>query len=233
IPPAFLGASTGFLSALEETLNSYLRGQISLSLWIFILDSILLSAFTDLDSWLILSLIAGFTEIIPVVGPTIALVIGCVVALVEGGGDAFVRVAIIFTFVQIVENQVLVPRIMGKELDVHPLTVMFFLLAGGILGGVVGALLSLPVAATLKVMLQQYYPGFVKRIEALLVDEPVPSAVLVLPRGVEALPHAGGVIAAKTPEGPVLLIPDGPAEKKPDGGIIVPGHGYSDEGERG
>lgn len=173
VPPAFEPNATGLLANLEKTLNNYLRGQIKLGFSIFILDAILLLIFVpEVSAWLLISLIAGVTEIIPVVGPTIALVVALMVAGIETGGDLLVlgKIALIFTGVQMIENQLLVPRIMGDQLDVHPLTVMFFLLAGGILGGVIGALLSLPVAATLKVVMEQYYPAFIRRVQALLTD---------------------------------------------------------------
>ncbi|MCG3151988.1 MAG: hypothetical protein GEEBNDBF_01275 [bacterium] len=174
VPPAFQPNALDFLQNLERTLNSYLRGQIKLGFSIFILDAILLLIFVpEVSAWLLISLVAGVTEIIPVVGPTIALIVALMVAGIETGGNLAVlgKIVLIFTGVQMIENQLLVPRIMGKQLDVHPLTVMFFLLAGSVLGGITGALLSLPIAATLKVLMDQYYPAFIRRVQALLTDD--------------------------------------------------------------
>ncbi|MEO7994286.1 MAG: AI-2E family transporter [bacterium] len=173
IPPAFVSPTNGFLHELERTLNNYLRGQLKLGFYIFMLDAVLLLLFTKLHSWFLLAAVAGFTEVIPIVGPTIAMIVALIVAGVETGGNVAVlgAIAIIFIGVQMFENQFLVPRVMGKQLDVHPLTVMFCLLAGLTLGGAVGALLSLPVAATLKVMFKQYYPTFIRRVQDLLVDD--------------------------------------------------------------
>jgi predicted PurR-regulated permease PerM len=57
---------------------------------------------------------------------------------------------------------------MGKNLNLHPLTVMFSLLAGGFLGGILGMLMALPIAACLKVVFNIYYTPFIEKVEELV-----------------------------------------------------------------
>ena len=179
IPPAFVGPTSEFLDSLEATLNSYIRGQLILCLWNFGLNCLLLGTISGLSSWLLVALISGALDIVPLIGPILAISCGVLMGLVAGGPAVAVKVGLLMGFVKLFEDQVLAPRILGKELDVHPLSVIFFLLAGGVLGGLPGALLSLPVAATLKVMLQHYYPPFIQRVQLLLVDNPTPQPLIV------------------------------------------------------
>lgn len=153
-----------FLDTWVRTLRSYFRGVLLSMLFVFAMDCILLSSLTDIESWLLLALIGAVLELLPMIGGWIATIIAIAVGLIEGGPDTVVRVMLIKMFVQVMENQVVIPRVMGKQLDIHPLTVLFFLLIGGSVAGPAGAILSLPVAATLKILLDEYHDGVVRRI---------------------------------------------------------------------
>ncbi|MBI3965319.1 MAG: AI-2E family transporter, partial [Chloroflexi bacterium] len=100
----------------------------------------------------LLALVAGLLEIVPVVGPLIAAVVAVGVTVFSSPFQAML-VAGLYVFVQQVENSVLVPRIMEHAVGISPLTVIVALAVGGSLAGIVGAILAVPVAAAIQVML--------------------------------------------------------------------------------
>jgi len=130
---------------------------------------------------LTLGVLAGLFEVIPIVGPLVSYVFSLIVSLFlpwSGGISNYVEFSIFwkiiilsafYTVFQYLENNLLVPRIMGEHLNLHPLTVIFALLVGGMLGGIFGMLIALPIAASLKVAFALYYPSFINRVEELVV----------------------------------------------------------------
>lgn len=93
----------------------------------------------------VLGLLAGVLEIVPIIGPIVAGLAAFLVAV----GDSFstgLYVAVFFVLVQQLENHILIPIIMGKTMKVHPVVVLFSLLAGGRVAGFVGVLLAVPIA---------------------------------------------------------------------------------------
>ena len=103
----------------------------------------------------VLGLIAGLGEMIPVIGPILAAVPAVFMGLTVSGKTA-VFVLIYFTIQQLVENNVLVPRIMERQVGVSAATVIVALLVGSQLLGILGAVLAVPTAAIIKVLLQEY-----------------------------------------------------------------------------
>ena len=102
----------------------------------------------------VLALIAGVGELIPIVGPLLAAIPAIAVALSVSPVLA-VGVAIFFFVQQQVENHVLVPRVMSRQVGISPVLVIMALLIGGSLLGLVGAILAVPTAAILQVLLQE------------------------------------------------------------------------------
>jgi predicted PurR-regulated permease PerM len=102
----------------------------------------------------VLALIAGVGELIPVVGPLIAAVPGVAVALTISYKKALI-VAIFYLLQQQLENHVLVPKIMSRQVGVSAVTVIVALLIGGNLLGILGAILAIPTAAILQVIYQE------------------------------------------------------------------------------
>jgi predicted PurR-regulated permease PerM len=181
LPPNIEESSINIMKRLSKTLNSYLRGQIKLSCMMFILTTVPLmllnaigSLFTGygfyIGPFLILGMLAGLLEVIPIVGPLIAFLPAVILGFMHNTATG-ITVVLLYGLIQWVEGNLLVPRIMGQKLNVHPLTVMFALLCGGLLGGIVGMLLALPIAATLKVVFEQYYSEFILKVENLLLEQ--------------------------------------------------------------
>ena len=132
---------------VDETLAGFLRGQgmVCLSLAAFYAIGLTLAG---LDFGLVVGLIAGFLSFIPYVGSMVGLVLSVGLALAQFDNLLSVGiVAIVFFVGQALEGNVLTPKLVGEKVGLHPVWVMFALLAGGALFGFVGVLLAVPVAA--------------------------------------------------------------------------------------
>ena len=102
----------------------------------------------------VLAMIAGIGELIPVVGPVLAAIPAVAVAFSVSPALAL-GVALFFIVQQQVENHVLVPKVMSRQVGISPVVVIMALLIGGSLLGIVGAILAVPTAAILQVLLQE------------------------------------------------------------------------------
>ena len=109
----------------------------------------------------VLALIAAFGEMIPIVGPVISAVPAVLVAFTVSPTLAL-GVVIFFFAQQQFENHILVPKVMERQVGVSPVTVIISLLIGGSLLGIVGAILAIPTAAILQVILQEVWPETVE-----------------------------------------------------------------------
>jgi predicted PurR-regulated permease PerM len=138
-------------TSVEQKTGGWLRGQLMLCL---IIGAIATTAYgiMGLSFWPLLGLWAGITEIIPIVGPWIGGVPAVIVALTEGPQTALI-VAAIIVGMQSIENWFLVPRVMRGAVGLTPMTVFVAILAGTELMGVVGAILAIPIAAGVQVVL--------------------------------------------------------------------------------
>ncbi len=143
---------------LDVVWKSFFRGQIVLSLVVgfivFIATSLL-----GLPGALVLGILAGVLEVIPNLGPVLALIPAVLVALVQGSNFlpvsnlVFALIVVgVYVLIQQVENNFLVPRIMGQSLKLHPLFVLVGVVVGASFAGVLGAFLAAPVLASLKVL---------------------------------------------------------------------------------
>ncbi len=138
--------------------NAYLRGQVILALVIFFVVWIGLSII-GVRNALLLGIIAGLLEFIPNVGPIISAAMAMIVAVFQGSnhwgitGWQLALIVLGFMFVvQQLENNLLVPRIVGRALDLNPLLVIIGVIMGASLAGILGAVLAAPVLATLKLL---------------------------------------------------------------------------------
>jgi predicted PurR-regulated permease PerM len=96
-------------------------------------------------------LFAGLFELVPMVGATLGAIPAVLVALFQGPTQLVLVIAFVFVLQQI-ENNLLVPAVMGSQLEISPLLTIIALLIGGALMGIIGALLAVPVAAVLQVV---------------------------------------------------------------------------------
>lgn len=138
--------------------SAYLRGQVILGVVIFIVVWLGL-ALLGVQNALALGLLSGLLEFIPVLGPVIGAGAAVIVAffqpdtIFELANWQYAGIVLIYmTIVQQIENNLLVPRIVGDSLELHPLIVIIGVFMGGTLAGILGAILAAPVVATLKLL---------------------------------------------------------------------------------
>jgi len=141
------------LQNLETIVGGYMRGQLITSAAIGVFTFALL-LICKVPNALSLALFAALVDVIPIIGGLLATAPAVLAALSRGVPVGIVVLVALFVY-QEVENRVLVPRVYGRALRLAPITVVLALLAGGILLGVIGALLALPIAAGLQMMLAE------------------------------------------------------------------------------
>jgi predicted PurR-regulated permease PerM len=136
----------------NDVLGAFIRGQFL----VMLAQAFLYSAglwFVGLDFALILGTVAGLASIIPYAGAVLGVGSSLVVAWFQTGGDlSFIAwVGLVFAVGQTLESMFLTPVLIGDRIGLHPVVVIFALLAGGQLAGFTGVLLALPVAAVILV----------------------------------------------------------------------------------
>ena len=158
---------------VEAKVGDWLRGQLILCVIIGTL-----SAFgygiIGLRFWLLLAFFAGVTEAIPVIGPWIGGIPAFVVALLDSWQTAII-VAIFIVMLQFLENSILVPRVMKGAIGLSPLTVFLAVLAGGQFMGPLGALLAIPFAAAIQVIISDQLRVRRERFDLAHADIPAQS----------------------------------------------------------
>ncbi len=144
-----------FFQDVNSTLAAYIRAQLTACVLIGVICSVGF-ALIGLPSPLVLGLIAGFCEFVPLVGPLTVAILALVLALLHSGfGMAFV-VLLFLGVLRIVEDYVIYPRIIGTGIHLHPLAVILAILAGAEIAGIAGIFLAIPVIAVLTVMYRHW-----------------------------------------------------------------------------
>lgn len=168
IPRHNAGAVRELLSDIDDTLAGFIRGQLSVCLILGLYYGIALSI-VDLRFGFAIGMMAGVLSIMPYVGSGIGIITSLAVAWFTTHDLGMVGiVAAIFGVGQFVEGNFLTPKMVGNKVGLHPLWVIFALMAGGAIAGFVGMLIAVPVAAVIGVMVRfalkqyrhsQYYMG--------------------------------------------------------------------------
>ena len=154
--PGYRQDADRLMTEFSRIWDAYLRGQVILALVIGIIVSLTLSLL-GVSNALGLGALSGVLEFLPIVGPFIGTSTAVLVAFfqsetiwgLESWQYALLIVALM-GLIQALENNLLVPRIVGNALDLHPLLVMISVLMGASLAGILGAVLAAPVVATIK-----------------------------------------------------------------------------------
>ena len=140
---------------IEEKLGAWLRGQVTLMLLVGAATWLGLTIL-GIKYALPLAVVAGILEIVPIIGPIISAVPAIIIAFVQNP-VLVIAVIILYLVVQQVENYLLVPKVMERAVGLSPLIIIFALLVGGSLLGIIGALLAVPVTAIIQVILEDFH----------------------------------------------------------------------------
>jgi predicted PurR-regulated permease PerM len=180
IPDRYRVEWLALLERCGQAVGGFFRGQLLVAAIVGFLSAAAL-AIVGIPFWLPIGLIAGFFNLIPLIGPFIGGAIAVVVGAVEGGLVRAVLAGLAMLAVQQIDNHFISPYVMGRVLRMHPVTVIVALLAGGTLAGLWGMLLAVPATAVAKIVFMHYYSTRVlgRALEAELVSpdaEPVAQA---------------------------------------------------------
>ncbi|MCM5678016.1 AI-2E family transporter [Schlegelella sp. S2-27] len=155
VPPRFRPAVLGFLAECDEVLGQYLRGQLLVMVILAAFYSIGLALF-GFDLAVPVGVFTGLAIFIPYLGFGLGLVLALLAGVLEfASWYGVVAVAVVYGIGQVVESLYLTPRLVGERIGMHPITVIFALLAFGHLLGFVGVLVALPVSALLVVAVRR------------------------------------------------------------------------------
>ncbi|MCB0184434.1 MAG: AI-2E family transporter, partial [Caldilineaceae bacterium] len=160
-PPSYQPEFGELLRRISRIWQAFFRGQILLCLIIGVATWLSLEL-AGMPGALILGAVAGALEIVPNLGPTLAMIPAVIVALIQGsdvlgpmGIDnasfALITVGIYF-LIQQLENNIIVPRVIGDSVNLHPIIVICGVVVGFNVGGVLGAFLAAPVVASMRVI---------------------------------------------------------------------------------
>lgn len=147
------------ISAMDEVVGAWFRGQIQVALILAVLYGIGLGVSFGLTGHSVfdgvaLGVLSGLLNIIPYVGFAVGFVLSILVVLIEWTGwGALLGVCAVFAVVQGLEGYIITPKIVGEKVGLSPVTVIIVLLIGGELAGLMGVLLAIPVAGAIKVVL--------------------------------------------------------------------------------
>ena len=152
IPATWWPDVSAVVGLILRVFGQWLRGQVVLGATVGVLTFaglVLLSSSVDPIFGrfaVLLSVIAGVLELLPIIGPIIAAIPAVLLAL-TAGLDVGIAAVILYTVIQQIENYFLVPKVQGDAVDMHPSAVMFALIIGGAIAGLLGAILALPITA--------------------------------------------------------------------------------------
>ncbi|HLM54408.1 MAG TPA: AI-2E family transporter [Pseudoxanthomonas sp.] len=171
----------------SSVLGGFLRGQFMVMVILGVMYGVGLWA-VGVDLGLLIGLVAGLLTFVPYLGPTSGVVLGVLAALMQYGDWKHVAgVLAVFGIGQVIESYWLTPKLVGDRIGLHPVAVIFAVLAGGQLFGFLGMLLALPMAAVVNVLLRYAHERYTHShlyagaTVPIVLDSTVDKAVIARP----------------------------------------------------
>ncbi|MDW5378022.1 AI-2E family transporter [Halomonas sp. HP20-15] len=160
LPRRYEPTVTRLAMQCDEVLSAFLRGQLLVMLSLGIVYAVGLTLL-GIQFGVLIGLVAGLASIVPYLGVIVGLAIAAIVAFFQYGDVVhLLGVAAVFGIGQMLEGMLLQPLLLGDKIGLHPVAVIFAVLAGGQLFGFTGILLALPVAAMVMVLLRYLYERY-------------------------------------------------------------------------
>lgn len=155
VPLKYQSYAEKLLSKIQKKIGLWVRGQAILSLIIFLLSFIGLSIL-GVKYALVLALVAGLTEFMPLIGPIIGAIPAVFIAFSQGPLLAL-WVVLLYILIQRMENDLLVPRVMQQAVGLNPLVSIIAILIGAKFAGIIGLLLAIPVTTVIAVIVSDFF----------------------------------------------------------------------------
>ena len=168
VPNRYFEMSLKIIDRISAQISSYVRGTLTAAFIVGALSIMglnILCAITDMqhDYIIIVGIIAGVFNLIPFIGPMIGGIVAVLFFLISGGNPEWYHILfILFTFggVQLIDNFVSSPLIISDSVGIHPMFVIIVVVIGGSIMGPFGMIISVPIAATLEVIVEELIWGF-------------------------------------------------------------------------
>jgi predicted PurR-regulated permease PerM len=173
LPKAKRERAAKLIRPLESRLGGYIRGQLLVCVAVSTFLTIGLSLL-KVEHALLLGALSGLLNLVPFVGSMITAVLSLLVAFNQSPELAG-AVLLLFALEQYCESNLIVPNLLGKQVELHPLVVLFAILIGASLLGVSGALIAVPVATAGTLLAQEFYLKPLKEKESRLAAEEIAS----------------------------------------------------------
>ncbi|WP_270331103.1 AI-2E family transporter [Lapidilactobacillus dextrinicus] len=174
VPVKFRQSTGDLLTAINQSLSNYIRGQLTVAFWVGVMFAIGYSIIGQ-NYALTLGVLAGFLNLIPYLGSFLAIVPALIIAAFTNS-LMVIKVLVVFAIEQTIESRFVSPLIVGSKMDMHPVTTLLILLAAGKMFGLLGVLLGIPAYAVLKILFMRFFEWF-KVVSGLYEgDESVPLA---------------------------------------------------------
>jgi len=152
------------LTEMNQQVSSYIRGQLTVAFAVAVMFMIGFSII-GLEYSITLGIVAGVLNLIPYLGSFLAMIPAIFLGIV-GGPVLLLKVIIVFVIEQTLEGRFVSPLVLGSQLSIHPITILFVLLTSGKLFGLVGVILGIPVYAAAKVIITNVFQWY-KQVSGL------------------------------------------------------------------
>lgn len=155
VPERVRGQWQRVLLEIDFIIQRYIQGNIIDALIVGVVIG-LAAKFVGMDYSFVIGVICGITNLIPYFGPVLGWIPSVFLALSKSPAMA-VKITLIIFIVQQIDGNIINPRLMSSKVGLHPLWVVFALLAGGELGGLMGMLIAIPLAAIVRLIVKEVY----------------------------------------------------------------------------
>lgn len=143
-------------TVVNTTFSNYIKGQLLDACIVGALSTIALTII-GVDYALIIGIISGICNMIPYIGPMVGTVLAATMGLLSGRPIMILWAIIAMLVVQQIDNNLLAPKIVGDSVGLHPVFTMLAILIGGNIGGLIGMLIAVPITASAKILISQWY----------------------------------------------------------------------------
>ena len=146
---------TNLLEEIYRMLSAYVRGQLTLSVLMAMVTFLGMVAL-DIPYPLVIGLLAGVMELVPVLGPIIGAIPPALLGLLQSS-HVMAQVIVFYIIVQQLDSHLIMPKVMGHVINVHPVAIIAGVLIGGHLFGILGMMIAVPVLAVLQVVIRHMW----------------------------------------------------------------------------
>lgn len=154
----FYHMTSDFLGKADKVFSGYIRGQLMDASVMMVLISLALSVI-GVKFAVLIGILAGIGNLIPYFGPIVAYTGTVLACLLKGDFKTLIVALIALFIIQLLDGNIIGPRLLSKSIQIHPLLVIIFLIFGSAVGGLGGMLLAVPTGAFIKVLFMEFIEG--------------------------------------------------------------------------